>query len=46
MRVLESETAGYFECGMKTHASSARRRAKTAGRKAQKRLGLRSGKPV
>ncbi len=45
MRVLEPETAGHFERGMKKHAATARRRAETTSREAQKRLGLRFGKP-
>jgi hypothetical protein len=45
MYQLESETAGHVERGVKNHAATASRRTKTTGREAQKRLGLRFGKP-
>jgi hypothetical protein len=44
MRVLEPETAGHFERGMKNHATTARRRAKMTGREAQKCRRLQFGK--
>jgi len=44
MRVLEPETAGHFECGMKNHAATARRRAKTTASEAQKHRCLQFGK--
>jgi len=45
MCVLESETADHFERGMKNLAATIRHRAETTRREAQKRLGLRFGKP-
>ena len=44
MRVLEPETAGHFERGMKNHAPTARRRAKMTDREAQKCRRLQFGK--
>jgi len=44
MRVLEPETAGHFECGMKNHAATARRRAKMTDSEAQRRRRLQFGK--
>lgn len=44
MYQLESETTGDFERGLKTRGPTARRRAKTTSREAQKRLGLEFGK--
>src|SRR5882724_4271831 len=43
--MLESETAGQVKCSMKNHAATARRRAKTTGHGAQKRLDFRFYKP-
>jgi hypothetical protein len=45
MRVLESETAGHFEHGMKNHTATSRRRAKTPGDEQQKRLRFQGGNP-
>ena len=45
MRVLEPETAGHFERGMKNHAATARRRAKMSGDGQPKRLRFQGGKP-
>ena len=45
MYQLESETTGDVERGLKNHAATARRRAKTTGSDAQKRLDLRFAQP-
>ena len=45
MRVLEPETAGHFERGMKNRAATARHRAKMPGVEQQKRLRFQGGKP-